>query len=143
MIDKIKDKERELYEKIKIETMLVERMEQFIRKYETIRFNLGKYWVQKIPESYYFYFCESNGDGYGEIDTYNQLFTHCVKYFPFMNPCLSCTVQNIHDNSNIFKGDYRIKKEYAEALKLPLNKTVMAEPEKLCLTTFIDIGAKG
>jgi hypothetical protein len=104
-------------------------MEQFIRKHETMQFNLGKYWVQKIPENYYFYYCESNGDNYGEIDTHNQLFTQWIKYFPFVNSCYSCAVQNIQDN--------------LAKIKLPLNKTVINEPEKLCLTTFIDIGAKG
>jgi DNA-binding transcriptional MerR regulator len=143
VIDKIKDKKRELYEKIKIEKILAETMEQFIRKHETMRFNLGKYWVQKIPENYYFYYCESNGDNYGEIDTHNQLFTQWIKYFPFVNSCQSCTVQNIQDNLIKIKWGLRVKKEYAEALKLPLNKTVINEPEKLCLTTFIDIGAKG
>jgi DNA-binding transcriptional MerR regulator len=143
MLDSINKKKTELFNKIKLETMVIEKMEQFVKKYETMLFNLGKYWIQNIPERLYIYFLESDGDNYGDIDINNRLFSQWIKSFPLVTSCYKCSIEDVNGDLNKFKWGFSVEKRYAEALKLSLNKNVINEPEKICITTSIDIGEKG
>jgi DNA-binding transcriptional MerR regulator len=143
ILETIYEKKTKLQDRIQFETLLAEKMEQFIQKYETVPFNVGKYWIKKMPESIYIDFVESIGDNYGDIDINHSLFFQWSKYFPFVTSFLHCATQDLRDHSNKFKWSLKIDKRYAEILKLPLNKTVITVPEHICIATFIDIGEKG
>jgi DNA-binding transcriptional MerR regulator len=143
MCETMKKKRAELFEKVKFETMLIEKTEQLITKYETMRFNLGKYWIQKIPESCYIFFLESDGDNYGEIDKNDLLFSQWIKYFPFVISCQKCSIHDIHDHLNKIKWGFRIEKRHLEFLKLPFTERGKTEPAKICITTFMNMGERG
>ncbi|KPU44342.1 zinc-responsive transcriptional regulator [Oxobacter pfennigii] len=143
ILDKINEKDLEIREKISHDTLLAEKLEELIKKLETITLNQGNYWIQKLPERYYLYCVESDGDSYNDFDLSNPLFSQWLQYYPFVTACKHTSIHDFYNYLNREKWSLTIEKKYAEIFKLAINEYVKILPEQVYITTIVNAGEKG
>ncbi|MEL7563677.1 MAG: MerR family transcriptional regulator [Dehalobacterium sp.] len=142
-LDVLSSKEQEFLSSIEWNTLMIEEIRERKEKLSMLQFNIGNFWILKIPERYCLYYCSSNGDSYNDLNPDIKLFEEWIRYFPFVKTCFSLSRSNLSKNSNIIKWGLEIEINMAKQLKLSTDDTIETLPELMCISTIIDTGERG
>lgn len=105
---------------------------------ETALFNLGHFWVKKVPPHYSYPFLTAHNDSYGDIlaEKRNRDILSDHKYFPFLIPAVQ-----FREEEEEWTLDMDLK--YVSPLNMPHIENQVLVPEQYCYCSVIDMGRIG
>lgn len=144
-LQKIDEKQKNINNEIRYNTLLYEKIEQYRASLETVELNQGNFWFKKVPEQLYFIYLSSQGDKYEELWRANPLFSEWMNGLPFVEFGVHVTLEDLMNRNTVNREQWSLitEKKYADVLKLPLNESIRFVPSQLCLCTIINAGDKG
>ncbi len=142
-IDKIDDRQTYFEKKLKYYTLLKQKNNEYLHSLNHIKKNLWKCTLTLSPEIYYFtqrynYTYKSNN----QMDELSEVW---LKYFPLVECLIEIQAEALlnRDHCNDHGWGFAIKKEYADALQIPLNKLIKHVGSVQSVYTVICAGNKG
>jgi len=143
--DKITKVQREIENKIKYYTLLHKKNEKYQDTLANIKNKLNQYTIKNRPKSLYLIMNSRENSEYGKIYDSDGLFKVWIKYFPFIDFIQKISNQHINFRDEINRDNWflGIEKEYAEALELPINQSVIYKEEQKCVYTIVCVGDRG
>lgn len=128
----------ELIKDIDYKTLLLDRINQVTDRNKMGRYNMGNYWVKRIPEKYFIQVVTGEGDNYEEIclpeEISKVLFSDTN--IPFWDVCFE------YINGKEIWG-LSFDKKYSDKLQILEKENVVYIPEEYCLCTNVNLGRIG
>lgn len=111
---------------------------ELLEDMEIAIYNIGHFWVKKIPKHYAYPFMTAHNDEYDDIlaDRENRYILSNHKYLPFLNPSVE-----FQENGEKWTLDMDI--QYVKSLHMPHIENEMYIPEQYYFCTVIDMGSIG
>ena len=144
-IGHLRRQQHALMENMRYEQLLCAHVSECIDTLDTAPFNLGSFWFKRLPEQSYFTFLESHGDDYEDIIYDSKVFSSWSSNLHFLDTALFIPRGRLLSRASP-KSDtwaYIIRKDYADALKLPVDESVVTIPSAVNLCTVVDLGERG
>ncbi|WP_342424000.1 MerR family transcriptional regulator [Paenibacillus sp. FSL E2-0178] len=134
---RVEEKQMDYIRKLKHYSLLIKKNEEFRNNLLNIEKDLGEFSLTEQQDLYYM--LHRYNYNYEPIDE------SWLNYLPFAEITVEMQMNNIlnRDTTNDHAWGYSIKKEYVEALDIPLNDKVKCVRKKKCVTTIITAGEKG
>lgn len=137
----LRKKEADIRKTIKYETTLLEYIEKFHRKLETVEVNVGNYWFRKLPERKCLIYIDSEKD---DIDSESGILTEWIKHFPLVEGAQyiykNDFINGVNPKSELWS--LVVNSNLVPILELPLDDSIRTIGEQLCLCTIIDAGER-
>lgn len=145
-LDKLDDCKNQLAENIRYNTLVNEKIIQYHASLEAAAWNVGNFWIKRLPEQLYFYYVISYGDQYDDIDASKPLFKSWIKALPFVEYADHIEIDDLYSNKadTTHRWSLIIEKKMADMLEIPIDdEKVFSVPDRLYLCSIIDAGEKG
>lgn len=128
----------ELIQDIDYKTLVSERIGQVIERNKMGLYNMGNYWVKRIPERYLFHVVTGEGDSYERICLPEEMskMLYSDENIPFWD------VYFEYKDGKEFWG-LSFEKRYFDKLKISYKENMTYIPEEYCLCTNVNLGAIG
>lgn len=144
-IDHLRKQDNALLDNIRYEQLLHSHISEYIDTLDTAPFNLGNFWFRKLPDQYCYTFLTSHNDDYEDISAENRIFSSWSSNLHLLDMALHIPrkyiISSIKPENESWS--YVIKRDYAEILDLPMDKTITKLPSAMNLCTIADMGEKG
>ncbi|SHK14911.1 MerR family regulatory protein [Anaerocolumna jejuensis DSM 15929] len=128
----------ELIKDIDYKTLLSELICQVTERNKMVRYNLGNYWVKRIPERYLFHVVTGEGDSYEKICLPEEMSK--VLFSDTNIPFWDVYFEYI-DGKEIWELSF--EKRYFDKLKILKKENMLYVPEEYCLCTNVNLGVIG
>ena len=130
--------ENNLRDEISYRTILIERVNQLKDRISIGRYNIGNYWVTRVPAYYKSSLVEGQGDDYERftISPQSSAFVFSDQVNPFVD-------WGVTDSGGRQSWENFIEEQYVRRLQLSLPDDFVFVPGSLCFCTHIDMGAMG
>lgn len=138
IIDYLVNYQNELIKDIDYKTLLLERICQVTERNKMGRYNLGNYWVKRIPERYVFNVVTGEGDNYEKICLPEEM-----SKILFSN--VNIPFYDVYFEYKYGKEIWAIsfEKRYFDKLNMLKKGDMLCIPEEYCLCTNVNLGAIG
>ncbi|MBM4761094.1 MerR family transcriptional regulator [Bacillus sp. B15-48] len=142
-IDKIDERQNYFEEQLNYYKLLKQKNEEYIQSLKQIKRNLWKCTLTPHPEIYYF--IHRYNYTYKTKNEFGDLIDRWLEFFPFVENLIEIQDNALlnRNNTNDHGWGFSIKKEYADALKIPLNEKVKHVARSESIYTIICAGDKG
>ncbi|URZ15654.1 MerR family transcriptional regulator [Clostridium felsineum] len=143
--EKITKVQHEIENKIKYYTLLHKKNQKYQDTLVNIKKKLNQYTIKNRSESLYLLMNAREDSEYGRIYDNDGLFKAWIKYFPFIDVAQNISKQDINFRDEINRDNWFLgmEKEYADALELPINQSVIYKKEQKCIYTIVCVGDRG
>lgn len=141
---KIREQRVRLDESIQYSNLLAGRYRDLENVLEAIQYNLGSYWIKVVPARYCFRFTTREANEFSQFRYTSPLFRKLLDCYPFVDSCQHIGYDAVRPTGacpQAYAEDWSLSLEakYAEYFKIPV-ESLLFVPERLCLTTIVDIG---
>ena len=138
IVDYLVKYQEELVKEIDYKTLLSERISQVTERNKMARFNMGNYWVKRIPERYLFHVVTGEGDNYERINLPEEIskVLYSDTNIPFWDVYFE-----YRDGKELWGLSF--EKRYFDQLKILNKDNLRYIPEEYCLCTNVNLGAIG
>lgn len=138
---KLREKRENIEKSIQYNTILQESIYEYCQQIETIKYNIGNYWIRQIPRRYLLIYSEIEmGAKYGKFNKENPLFAKWLDYLPFV----VFGQRFVYKKEKKYKdqGCLIIQTRYANMLDISIDSSIEILPEQLYLCSVIDMENK-